>query len=193
MVEDNIFITPFQHLSSTQRRYTFRSTCEHTLLENCSENPSDFRITLDFSSSDLEIRRVGVRLRNIEVIVSENFSLRIRNLSSDTADESSVNDIITHSNSTVAIIGIQSLGVMLTRSKGQLSLTVTREGLLQQTCGLCGSLMGSLLFSDRSTEAIIGDRNSIAQFVKSWRVNPGEELVQELRKECGKPIRSNKH
>ena len=191
-VEDSILITPFQDPSSIQQSYTYHGTCEHILLENCLFNPSDFRITIDFVSSNLDIGRVGVKLGSTEIVILEDFSTRLTNLgdpvfeSSDNSTLKFSDSIVIHSDSGVLVVELQTLGVILTRSLGLLNLSLTRTGLLRETCGLCGDQSGSLLFSDRTTEAVINNRSSINQFADSWRVNPGEQFLRESSRECGK-------
>ncbi len=190
-VEDSILITPFQDPGSTQQSYTYHGTCEHILLENCLLNPSDFRITVDFVSSNLDIGRVGVKLRNMEVVILEDFSTRLTNAGDPIPDNSTLrfsDGIVIHSDNdnNMVVVELQTLGVILTRSVGLVSMSLTGAGSLHETCGLCGDQSGSLLFSDRTKEAIISNRSSIELFADSWRVNPGEQFLRESSKKCGK-------
>lgn len=191
-VEDSILITPFQDPISTQQSYTFHGTCEHILLENCLFNPSDFRITVDFVSSNLDIGHVGVKLGSMEIVILEDFSTRLTNLG-DPVFESSDNStlrfsygIVIYSDSNVLVVELETLGVIMTRSLGLLNLSLTGTGSLRETCGLCGDQSGSLLFSDRTKEVVINNRSSIDQFADSWCVNPGEQFLRESSRECGK-------
>ena len=192
VVEDSILITPFQDPSSTQQSYTFHGTCEHILLENCLLNPSDFRITIDFASSNLDIGHVGVKQRNMEIVILEDFSTRLTNLGDpvlDNSDNSTLrfsDGIVIHSDRDTVVVELQTFGVTLTRSLGLLNLSLIGTGSLRETCGLCGDQSGSLLFSDRTKEVVISNRSSIDQFADSWRVNPGEQFLRESSKDCGK-------
>lgn len=192
-VENSILITPFQGPSSIgQQSYTFHGTCEHILLENCLLNPSDFHVTIEFVSSNLDIGRVGVKLRSMEIVILEDFSTRLTNLgnpvfaSLDNSTRRFNDGIIVHRDIDMVVVELQTLGVILTRSEGLLNLNLTGTGSLRETCGLCGDQSGSLLFSDRTKEAIISNRSSIDLFADSWRVNPGEQFLRESSKECGK-------
>ena len=192
-VEDSILITPFQEPSFMLQSYTFHGTCEHVLLENCLLNPSDFRITIDFLSSNLDIGRVGVKLGNMEIVILEDFSTMLTNIGNPTISENSDNStlrfsdgIVIHSDNDTVIIELQILGLILTRSVGVLNMSLTGTGSLQETCGLCGDQSGSLLFSDRTKQADISNRSSVDLFADSWRVNPGEQFLRESSKECGK-------
>ena len=196
-VEDSILITPFQDPSSMQQSYTFHGTCEHVLLENCLLNPSDFQVTIDFASSNLDIGHVGVKLGNMEVVILEDFSTRLTNIGnpiSENSDNSTLrfsDGIIIHSDNDTVMVELQTLGVILTRSVGVLNISLTGTGSLRETCGLCGDQSGSLLFSDRTKEAVISNRSSIDLFADSWRVNPGEQFLRESSKECGKQCSIN--
>ena len=191
-VEDSILITPFQDPSFMLQSYIFHGTCEHILLENCLLNPSDFRITIDFLSSNLDIGRVGVKLGNMEIVILEDFSTMLTNIGnqiSENSDNSTLkfsDGIVIHSDNNTVIIELQILGLILTRSVGVLNMSLTETGSLRETCGLCGDQSGSLLFSDRTKEADISNRSSVDLFADSWRVNPGEQFLRESSKECGK-------
>ena len=195
-VEDSILITPFQGPSSTQQSYTFHGTCEHILLENCLLNPSDFRITVDFVSNNLDIGHVGVKLGRKEIVILEDLSFRFTNLGDpmfENSDNSTLrfSDVIIIRSDMSVVVELQTLGVIVTRLLGLINVNLTGTGSLQETCGLCGGLSGPLIFRDRTTEAIIGNRSSIDQFADSWQVNPGEQFLREASKECGKLLLSS--
>lgn len=135
-----------------------------------------------------------MKLSNTELLILEDLSVKykgLEDLNFDIEDNSTTvlldGDVIVHISINMVVIELVTQGLILTRSIGLLQLNLSDSGLLQETCGLCGSKSGQLLFSDRSTQAVIGNRSSIDLFADSWRVNPGEQILRETRKECGKP------
>jgi hypothetical protein len=128
----------------------------------------------------------------MEVVILGDFSTRLTNVGDpilENSDNSTLifsDGIVIHSdNDNMIVVELQTLGVILTRSVGLVSMSLTEAGSLRETCGLCGDQSGSLLFSDRTKEAIISNRSSIELFADSWRVNPGEQFLRESSKVCG--------
>ena len=201
-VDDSILITPFQRTAPGDLNFNFQGSCEHVLLSSCDTNPPDFAITLDFLPSDLAMGRIGIRLSEIHIIIHEDLTVSSENL----GDPISSNDSLTttyENGITVStqeenetMVFIATLGVVVTRSQlasgaNFLFINVSEGGLLVAACGLCGTLEGVLLHSDRVSVARLDDRTQIEAFADSWRVNPGEQFLREQRNECGKYNNAN--
>ena len=53
-------------------------------------------------------------------------------------------------------------------------------------CGLCGSVDGELVFSDRDNEVTFTDSaDLLEEFAQSWRVSPQEVLLGKQGEESG--------
>ena len=195
IVEDSITVSPFQARRLEQDQdFSFHGTCEHILVTNCDFDPVHFAITIDFLASNLDMGRVGVRLNEKRIIIMENLTLELANLgqpvsSNETAVEYSDGIVIIQEENRTTVY-LRNLDVQIHRlrdgDENTLVVNASRmDSPVREVCGLCGTLEGELLFSDRSTTASILDRSQVDQFADSWRVNPGEQFLREQRRECG--------
>ena len=197
IVEDSVVVSPFQARALEQdqdQEFSFHGTCEHILVTNCDFDPLHFAITIDFLASNLDMGRVGVRLNEKRIVIRENLTLELINLgqpvsSNDTAVEYLDGIVITQAENQTTIF-LRNFGIQIHRLRdgddNTLVVNASRTDTpVPEVCGLCGTLEGELLFSDRSTTASIVDRSEVDRFADSWRVNPGEQFLREQRRECG--------
>ena len=87
----------------------------------------------------------------------------------------------------IAVI-LSDFGILIERSFGtenRVEIEVLGSAVVD-LCGLCGTVKGELVFSDRVTEALSIDSTLIEEFAQSWRVSPLELLLGKQGVECGK-------
>lgn len=190
-VEDPILITPFQNRMGTDQNFNFHGTCEHILVTMCDTNPSDFAIAVDFLASDLEMGRVGVRLGDKRIVITESLSLQLTNLGDPISQDGTTieyaDNIFVSQDGDQVTVFLANFDVRITRMRAgenSLVVSISRVGA-PEVCGLCGTLEGVLLHSDRSSVADIVSRTAVEVFADSWRVVPGEQFLREERRECG--------
>ena len=188
-VSDSILISPFQ---SGEQNFNFHGTCEHILVTAC-ESPDlpEFVITVDFLSSNLDMGRVGIRIGDKTIVISEDLSLQSTNLGDPISFSDNVvsypDGIVITEEGNETTINLSLFGLQVTRKVGlQNVLVVNASGLLLDVCGLCGTLEGVLLYGDRRRVAAFGNRIEIEQFADSWRVNPIDQFLREERRDCSK-------
>lgn len=187
-MEDSILISPFQESIPGTRTYNFHTACEHILVSTCDTNPLDFTVTIDFTSTDLDMGRVGVRLSNKTIIIDEDLNVTVANFGGPVSVNGTTtvyagNISITQGPAQV-VIALQELGVLVTRvqdGENAVFVNVSRDDAIE-VCGLCGTLDGTLLYSDRSTTATGMD---IERFADSWRANPSDQFLREQTRDCG--------
>ena len=188
-VSDSILISPFQ---SGEQNFNIHGTCEHILVTAC-ESPDlpEFVITVDFLSSNLDMGRVGIRIGDKTIVISEDLSLQSTNLGDPISFSDNVvsypDGIVITEEGNETTINLSLFGLQVTRKVGlQNVLVVNASGLLLDVCGLCGTLEGVLLYGDRRRVAAFGNRIEIEQFADSWRVNPIDQFLREERRDCSK-------
>ncbi len=129
---------------------------------------------------------------NKTIVIDEDLTVAVANL----GDPLTVDGVTTVYTGNVTItedlpfvvVDLEGLGMQLTRVQdgdNALYVNVSREGTLVEACGLCGTLVGSLLYSDRRATAAYTDRTEIESFADSWRSNPSEQFLREQTRECG--------
>ena len=194
-MEDSIIVSPFQARRLEQDQdFSFHGTCEHILVTNCNFDPVHFTVTVDFLSSNLDMGRVGIQLKERRIIIKENLSLELINLGDPVSSNETATEyldgivVIREVNQTTVYLRNLDIQIYRLRDGDENALVVNASRLgspVREVCGLCGTLDGELLFSDRSTTASILDRSQVDRFADSWRVNPGEQFLREQRRECG--------
>ena len=186
-VEDSMVVTPFPKPLATSSSYCYHGNCERIVLRECNLT-SSFVVTADHSPNNLMLSRVGLRVNDSVVIISEDLNVMVDN-------QVSQNDIVvSQTNDTMSqtvTISVNSLGLDITviynKVLANKTLLVNATNYNGKTvCGLCGTLDGTLVYSDGKTQVTARDKNVITTFAKSWLVNPGEHIVGEDRQECGK-------
>lgn len=186
-VEDSMVVTPFPKPLASSSSYCYHGNCERIVLRECNLT-SSFVVTADHSPNNLMLSRVGIRVKDSVVLISEDLNVMVDN-------QGSQNDIaVSQTNDTVSqtvSVSINSLGldIAITYNKvlANKTLLVNATNYNGKTvCGLCGMLDGTLVYSDGKTQVTARDKNVITTFAKSWLVNPGEHIVGEDRQECGK-------
>lgn len=197
-IEDGMVVTPFPELQSPSLPYSYSSTCEHIVLRRCNLT-SVVTVTIDYNQNDSTLGRIGVQSHDGYIIVSNNLTVDVRNLGdsmaldSDTVLFNKEDIIITQAKETV-VLNLNSSGIVLTvtlaaNNTKRLIVNAT-DSKIDTICGLCGTLNGSLLYSDRETKVTMRNRKVLDSFAKSWLVNPNENIVGVSREDCGK-IRNN--
>ena len=183
-------------MSSFNSSYTYRGSCEHTLLTSCGLMDT-FAINVDFSAADLSLGRVGVRIGSMQnVVVLENMTVDAEGFDdpvriADGVEVLNESVIVSVTSSNVSI-NITELGIIVTvidDTANQTKLVVidlteynTSRG---DVCGLCGSQNGELLYSDAVTIVEQRTREHLQEFAQSWQVNPGEQILRQQTRDCG--------
>ena len=67
----------------------------------------------------------------------------------------------------------------------QVNISDTRT--LRETCGLCGTTVGVLLYRNGNTANIM-NRTEVDAFANSYLVAPRDQFLHPQRRECGKYI-----
>ena len=191
---DDMIIHPFP-MSSFTSSYTYRRSCEHTLLTSCGLRDT-FAINIDFSAADLSLGRVGVRIGSDQNLVV------LENMTVDTDDHvRSANGVEVLNGS--AIVSVTSSNVSINITELDIIVTVINDAVNPKTvvidlteynttihgdvCGLCGSQNGELVFSDAVIVVEQRTKEYLQEFAQSWQVNPGEQILrQQTRPDCGK-------
>ena len=65
-------------------------------------------------------------------------------------------------------------------------VTVSDASVFGQTCGLCGTTEGILLYSDGTTTANLKNVTEVDAFANSYLVNPRDQFLHNQRSQCGK-------
>ncbi len=138
--------------------------------------------------------RVGVRLGNQTIVIEEELNVTVDNFGDPESDDGVIsvyeeNITVIQEPPRVAVI-IPELGIEITRVKdggneSALFINVTSDDTPIEVCGLCGTLSGTLLYSDRNTAARYMNSMEVEMFADSWRVNPSEQFLREQERECG--------
>ena len=198
VVRDGQSIRPFPE---AVRSYSFKGSCEHVLIQSCNgATPTeDFAVAVDFLSSDLNIGAVGASLNGGQrwVVSYEDGRLVhnfdngvVKTYTSDTTDIFN-NDILVNKGQQENSVAFVELGVVIIHSFASsnhfIEVTVSPDSNLNgKTCGLCGSnLNGELLFRNQSTVFNIMDMAQATAFANSWLVEPSNQILRDLRSECG--------
>ena len=200
-IEDAMVITPFPQTSIPSPSYNYHGSCEHVLTRQCGLQ-SIFTINVDHNPDNLELSRVGIRLNQSFIIITENLTYNVMNLGDPIfrSDQSVVmygDDVLIELDMSVTsqslIIYLIDLGISLdltrdlVNSSNTLTLNATSyNSAFGEICGLCGTLEGNLLFSDGKTILLSRNMENVEDFALSWRVTPENQIVREGRRECGK-------
>ena len=191
-----MIVHPFSLLSVPSSSYTYRGSCEHTLVTSCGLSDT-FAVNVDFSSTDLSLGRVGVRIGSVQrVIVMEDMTVEATGFGDPVRISDSVEvlngSVIVSATPTNVIINIADLGITVSVINDTINQTKslvidltsynTNSG---KVCGLCGSLNGDLVHSDAVTIVQERTREHLQMFARSWQVNPGEQILRQQTRECG--------
>ena len=184
-------------MSSFNSSYTYHGSCEHTLLTSCGLMDT-FAINVDFSAADLSLGRVGVRIGSMQnVVVLENMTVDAEGFGdpariADGVEVLNKSVIVSVTSSNVSI-NITELGIIVTVIDDTVNQTKsvvidlteynTSKGAV---CGLCGSQDGELVYSDAVTIVEQRTRENLQEFAQSWLVNPGEQILRQQTRDCGK-------
>ena len=195
---DDMMIHPFPLLSSPSPSYTYRGSCEHTLVTSCGLTDT-FSINADFSSADLSLGRVGVRIGSVQrVVIMEDMTVEAAGFGDPVRIIDSVEvlngSVIVSATPTNVTISIADLGITVsvidntvdhTRSL-VIDMTEYNDVSSDEVCGLCGSLDdGELVHRDAVTIVKERTRQELQAFARSWQVNPVEQILRQQTRECG--------
>ncbi len=179
-----LMITPF----SISQQYHFSGTCEHTLFSFCNESLPDLEIVGDFLSSDLSNGRIGVKLGDRVFVYMEDGNIEVRNaavisVSGNTTEYEGGVSVTIENNQVVFAIDVFARQVFVTASPDSFNIQFPGVGL--ETCGLCGSLDGTLLYSD-GTVADIMSIEEVNDFASTYVVQAADQVLrEEQRRICG--------
>ena len=134
-----------------------------------------------------------MKLGNRSVVIDEDLSARVFNLGDPITQDGDATEytggvtILQGANQTVIFLSDYGIQVSRVRDgQNHVLVNISGEGAISEVCGLCGTIDGVLLYSDRGSTANIVNRMEVEMFANSWRVNPGEQFLREERRECGK-------
>ena len=160
-----------------------------------------FAINADFSSTDLSLGRVGVRIGSVQrVLIMEDMTVEAAGYGEPVRINDSVEvingSVIVSATHTNVTISINDLGITVSvindtfNQTRSLVIDLTRYNASRgEICGLCGSLDGELVHSDTVTTVRERTREHLQAFALSWQVNPGEQILRQQTRECGKENR----
>lgn len=199
-----MIVTSFFSSSSLFPSFSYRGSCEHTLVTTCGLLDS-FAITVDFLATNLSLGRVGVRLGGAQkLVVHEDSSVHAQGFgtpvisSGGSVEEYDSMIRITRSLNNITINATE-LGIVLslTRGDNRTSMLVVDASNYNHTrgeiCGLCGNLTGRLVHSDGVTVVRVRKRETLLAFARSWQVNPGEQILRQESRECGELLASQNY
>lgn len=191
-----MIVVPFPNSQSNPMPYNYDGTCEHVLLQQCSLK-HEFTINAEHNLNDLSISRLAVRLNNSYIVVNANdltYTTTGFVMAESIAYNSKLYDEsvkVTFSNDTSFFeINILSLGIvvelLLTDANDSVTLNATSYNGVSNICGLCGTIEGVLLYSDKVTPLNTRNSKLIQDFSRSWLVNPEDRITGASRPECSK-------
>lgn len=181
-------VSPFRpEGSAVTSSYSFSGTCEHVLVRACNNNPS-FAVVGDFLSEDLSMGRVGVSRGERAVFITEQLMVERRGLSGtgNMADLGGGIVVAINVGPDMVTFDVASVGVTLSRDSNSVNISITNNSAVSETCGLCGTRSGQLLFSDNERIANIMNRTMVAMFANSYLVPANQQVLRDARRECGK-------
>ena len=195
---DSLVIEPFHSTDGISDSFMIHSPCEHILLSMCDaiSYQSLLRVTVNYNPSNFELSGLAVHINQTHTITI--FREGIVELTNFTDQLIFTNETHTLYSNGVSInkkesyinIELEIFGVEIKRFFGEenrVEISPMIEGGLQvDVCGLCGTVSGQLMYSDRITEAVSIDGNLIDDFADSWQVSPQEVLLGQQGEECGK-------
>ena len=71
-----------------------------------------------------------------------------------------------------------------------MQVTVSDASVFGETCGLCGTTDGILLYSDGTTTANLMNMTEVDAFANSYLVDPRDQFLHDQRSQCGECERS---
>ncbi len=178
-------VSPF----STNLQYHFRGFCEHILLSFCNKSISDLEIVGDYISSDLNIGRIGAKVGDRVFVYTESGDVEVRNaavigVNGNTTEYEGGVTVTTEGDQVLIEIDIFNNQVLITASPVSYSIQLLDTGV--KTCGLCGSLDGTLLLRDGMVADIMSV-TEVNEFAFSYIVHPNNQILrEEHRRICGK-------
>ncbi len=180
-------ISPF----SSNQQYSFSGTCEHTLFSFCNESLGDLEIVGDFLSSDLSNGRIGAKVGDRVFVYTEDGSVEVQNaavvsVSGNTTDyEGGVSVTVETGRVTFEIDSFGGTATVEIIASPDM-YTIQFPAMGPMTCGLCGSLDGSLIYRDGMSMADILNKDEVMEFTSSYVVQPVDQVLrEEHRRICG--------
>uniref|UniRef100_A0A1X7VGN5 VWFD domain-containing protein n=1 Tax=Amphimedon queenslandica TaxID=400682 RepID=A0A1X7VGN5_AMPQE len=192
-IQSSSIVYPFP---SPDLSYRYRSSCEHIVLKRCGLT-SPYLLTAVYDDSDLD--KIGFQVTDKTIVIFKNLSLISENLGDPIRlgiglVEYRTIDLIVNISRTDVNILLNETGLLINvhiNETNGIVLTVTDLGGGETTCGLCGSLNGTLYLSNGVDRLVlngstVGGR-MVDDFVQSWVVNPQERLSTsgDVKPECG--------
>ena len=194
---DSLVIEPFHSTDGISDSYMIHSPCEHILLTTCDATSyQSLRVTVNYNPSNFELSGLAVHINQTHTITI--FREGMVELTNFIDQLIFTNETYTLYSNGVSInkkescinIELETFGVEIKRFFGEenrVEISPMIEGGLQvDVCGLCGTVSGQLVYSDRITVAVSIDGNLIDDFADSWQVSPQEVLLGQQGEECGK-------
>ena len=173
--------------------YSFQGTCDHYLLRSCNDRLSNVSVTADFVSSNIGSARVGIQYGDGSIISTETGSVEFKNLNFIRQD----GDAQIYSNGFVLyrenemnriVVGPTAVTHRFRGADRSIQLAVSNSAASMDTCGLCGTIDGTLLKNDLQTVTDIWDQTQVGDFVESYVVEPSKQSLRGQRRECGNYI-----
>ena len=198
---DSLVIEPFHSTEALLDSYMIHSPCEHILLSTCHPTISyeeGLRVTVSYNPSNFALSGLGVHINRTHTITI--FEDGIIELTNFTDQEIFTNETYTLYSNGVSInekesyisIELERFGIEIRRlfgNQNRIEITpLSEDGFQVDVCGLCGTVNGQLVYSDRTTEAVSIDGTLIDDFAESWQVSPQEVLLGQQGEECGKYV-----
>lgn len=193
---DAIVIEPFRSPSAVADSYTYHNPCEHILLTTCDPTSlQTLRVTADYDPSNLNLLGLAIQINQTATLtVSRDMVTSLANFPPRTFSNGTLslfpNGVSISTQERHISIILSDFGIKIERfftPENQILIEVLEDvgGDGVGVCGLCGSVDGELLFSDRDNEVTSTDSDLLEEFADSWRVSPQEVLLGKQREECG--------
>jgi hypothetical protein len=146
---------------------------------------------VNFNPSNLDIRGLAVHInRTMTVTVFRDRTVGLTNFPEPVLSNATYslyrNGISILSDDTNVSVVLD--GIKISRTFGaenQILIEILESSSRSDLCGLCGTVDGELVYSDRNTEPASIDSSLIEEFADSWRVSPQELLLGQQGEECG--------
>ena len=198
LIQDAMVVTPFVRSLAVSPSYSYQSSCEHVMITQCRMEPI-FTVNINHN---LAISMVAVRIESSFILVEvDKLNYSTENLG--TGDPimgggeiyNGTVSIVPASNSGRKFLRIELLdiGLKIAISNDLANSTFTvavnvsgyKRDVFGELCGLCGTPDGSLLYSDHETRLTSRTTELVKDFVKSWLVNPEDQITKDNSTECG--------
>lgn len=185
-ITETLNVFPF----NSNNFFSFRGTCDHYLLRSCDDRLSNVSVTVDFLSNNIGSARVGVQYGDSSIISTATGNVVFKNLIFIRQDGNAQiysNGFVLYRENGMnrIVIGPTAVTHRFSGVDRSIQLAVSNSAASMATCGLCGTIDGTLLKDDLQRVTDIRDQIQMADFIEGKVVEPSKQYLRGQRRECG--------